>query len=58
MKCNECKNTENLMEFKTYTREPNYFLCKECWNEKVYKGIKNHNSFVGRSKHFVKSIQP
>ena len=40
------------MIFKTYTREPDFLLCEECWDEKIERGNKKHNSYLQLKKHF------
>lgn len=55
MKCNECNETDNLIEFARDTREPSFYLCEGCWDAKIYKGIERRASLETYSKHFVPS---
>ena len=58
MICNECKKTENLIVFSDEDKK--YVICQRCWDEKVKKGVKNHNRFLDRKKFFdprIKNVQ-
>jgi protein-arginine kinase activator protein McsA len=50
MECVECKKTEDIIVFKG--EESDYFICEVCWNEKLEKGNKNHNSYIDGKKFF------
>ena len=47
--CNECGSKLKLIKFKG---EPDYIICERCWDEKLDKGYKKHNSYVCHKKHF------